>query len=66
MRILDNQAVLSLLRAEVKRAGGPLVWSRKTGIHRATVSKALHGRVAITKGILKALGLRITIVSEND
>jgi DNA-binding phage protein len=63
MRELDNRAVISLLRAEVKRAGGVMAWSKKQRIHRATISRALNGHSPPTKGIIKALGLRIIVVS---
>jgi DNA-binding phage protein len=64
MRQLEIEDVISLLRAEVKRAGGPAAWSRETGIHRTTISKVLCGLQAPTKGIISALGLRTIIVSE--
>jgi DNA-binding phage protein len=64
MRELDNDAVLSLLHADIKRAGGVVAWSNKHNIHRTTISKALSGRTPPTKGIIKALGLRIIVVSD--
>jgi hypothetical protein len=64
MRELDDQTVMSLLRAEVKRAGGTVAWSRNNGIHRTQTSKVLSGRQAITKGMIKALGLRVVVVSD--
>ena len=62
MRELTTQDVLSLLRRELKRAGGVEAWSAKVGIQRATVSRVLNGRQKPTKGIIKALGLRLIVV----
>jgi hypothetical protein len=64
MRELDNEAVLALLRTEVKRAGGTMAWARKHGINRTQTSKVLSGRQAPTKGMIKALGLRVVVVSD--
>ena len=42
-RHLDQNDVVSLLRKEIKLAGGQSAWSRKTGIHRSTVNRVLGG-----------------------
>jgi hypothetical protein len=64
MRVLEIEEVISLLRSEVKTAGGVSGWSRKTGIHRTTVSKVLAGLQPPSKSIIRALKLRIVFASE--
>jgi hypothetical protein len=59
---LEIDDVISLLRDEVTRTGGPAAWSRKTGIHRTTISKVICGLQSPTKGIISALGLRTVFV----
>jgi hypothetical protein len=65
MRELKNQEILALFRAEIKRAGGVGAWAAKNpSVHRTTVSKVLCGFQPLTKSIIKALGLRIIVVSD--
>jgi DNA-binding phage protein len=64
MRHLDVEDVISLLRSEVKRAGGQSPWGRKNGINRTTLNKVLNGLRPPTPSIIKALKLRIVFVSE--
>jgi DNA-binding phage protein len=58
MRILEFKDIIPLLRAEVQRAGGVSAWSKKTGVSRTIVSKALNNLKPPTKSIIKALRLR--------
>jgi DNA-binding phage protein len=62
-RQLNATGVLSLLRSEIKRAGGLSAWSLKTGIHRSVVSKVLHRRRPITQSVLGALDVRSALTS---
>jgi DNA-binding phage protein len=64
MRIFEVDDVISLLRYEVKRAGGQDAWGKKNGFHRTVVNKALNGERPPSTAILKALRLRVAIVSE--
>jgi DNA-binding phage protein len=64
VRILKIDDVISLLRAEIKRAGTIGAWAEKAGINRAVVSKVLSKDRPPTKGILRALKLRTVIVAD--
>jgi DNA-binding phage protein len=66
MRELDTAAIISLLRADIKRVGGVAVWSKKQRIDRTVVAKALSGSRPPTKRMIKALGLRIIVVSDGE
>ncbi len=55
MRTFELEDVIRLLRSQVKHAGGPTAWAKKTGIDRTTLSRVLHGHRPPTKAILKAL-----------
>jgi DNA-binding phage protein len=66
MRILELEDVVSLLRAEVQRAGGVSAWSKKTRVSRTIVSKALNNLKPPTKSIIKALKLRAVFVVSKD
>jgi hypothetical protein len=63
-RTLEVKDVVTLLRAEVRKAGGISAWCRKTGVHRTVVSRVLHNFQSPTKCIIKALKLRTVFVSE--
>jgi DNA-binding phage protein len=64
MRIVDRKDIVKLLRIEVEKAGGQAAWAKKTGVHRTLISKALHGAKPPTGSIIRALGLRIVVVSD--
>jgi hypothetical protein len=57
--LLDEKAVLRLLRDEIKCAGSTTAWANKTGLDRTMVSATINRRKPIAKSIIKALGLRI-------
>jgi DNA invertase Pin-like site-specific DNA recombinase len=59
---LDQNDVVSLLRKEIKQAGGQSAWSRKTGIHRSTVNRVLRGLLQPTKEMINTLNLRVVYV----
>jgi DNA-binding phage protein len=65
MRILEVSDVVSLLRYEIKRAGGQSAWARKTGIHRSEINKVINHQKPPSKTIIRALKLRMVVVS-ND
>ena len=66
MRILELKDVVSVLRAEVQRAGGVSAWSKKTGVNRTIVSKVLNDLRAPPKSMIKALKLRTVFVVSKD
>jgi hypothetical protein len=65
MRILEKRDVVALLRSEVKKAGGVIAWSNKTGVHRTTVSKVIGNHGPPTKSIIRALKLRTVFADES-
>jgi len=66
MRVFELEDVIDLLRAEVKRAGGQVAWSKKTGINRTRLNRVVNGHLPPTKTMLKALKLRTVFVSRSE
>jgi hypothetical protein len=64
MRILEQQDIVQLLRFEVERAGSQTAWARKHGLDRPIVNKVLHSAMPPTGSIIRALRLRIVVVSD--
>jgi hypothetical protein len=62
--VFELKDVISLLRSEVKRAGGQSEWARQTGISRPMLNKVLNGRKSPTMTIIAALKLRMVFVSD--
>jgi DNA-binding phage protein len=58
MRVLDNNDIVRMLSAEVRKAGSQEVWAKRAGIDRAFVSNVLHSRRQPTEKLIRALGLR--------
>jgi hypothetical protein len=65
VRIFEPEDVMSLLRFEIKQAGSQMAWAKQTGLDRPRLNSILNGRKPITPAIIKALGLRIAIVSDD-
>ena len=65
MRIFEPEDVLSLLRSEIERVGDQGAWARKAGLDQTALNKILNGRKPLTPSIIRALGLRIAIVSDD-
>jgi len=63
-RELQIKDVVRLLRSEIEKAGGQKAWAKKAGIERTIVNRALSGRRKPTMNILKALNLRMGILSD--
>jgi DNA-binding phage protein len=63
-RVFELKDVISLLRSEVKRAGGQAEWARQTGISRTMLNKVLNGHKLPAMTIIAALKLRIVFVSD--
>jgi hypothetical protein len=66
IRIFEPGDVMSLLRFEIKQAGSQQAWAEKTGVDRPRLNSALNGRKPITPSIIRGLGLRIAIVSDDQ
>jgi DNA-binding phage protein len=64
MHVLERKDILSMLRSEIERAGDQGAWAKKAGVHRSTLNKVLNGHQPPTKTIIRALKLRIVVVSE--
>src|ERR1700722_3816273 len=62
--VFELKDVISLLRFEVKQAGGQSKWARQTGISRTMLNKVLNGRKSPTLTIIAALKLRMVFVSD--
>src|SRR5437868_2382571 len=56
--VLNNDDVLDLLRAAVKRKGGQTAFAKDHGINRSNLNMVLHGKRPIGHAIADALGLR--------
>jgi hypothetical protein len=57
MRV-EPKDIITLLRAEVQKAGSVTAWANNASIDRAVVSAALHHKRSIPKRLIRALGLR--------
>jgi DNA-binding phage protein len=66
MRILEQKHIVQLLRSEVEKAGGQRAWAKKHGVHRTIVNKVMHKSLRPSGSIIRALGLRIIVVSDRD
>jgi DNA-binding response OmpR family regulator len=66
MVTLDTADVVQLLRSEIERAGGPIAFSKKAGVNRATVHKVLKGQKRPSKKIIDALDLRVVYAPKRD
>jgi hypothetical protein len=64
MRGLDTAAIISLLRADISRAGSVLAWAKKRRLDRTNVSRTLGGDRPPSRPIIEALGLRTIVVSD--
>ena len=66
MRILEQKHIVQLLQSEVEKAGSQRVWAKRHGIHRTIVNKTLQRLRPPSDRIIRALGLRIIVVSDRD
>jgi hypothetical protein len=65
IRIFESDDVISLLQFEIRQAGSQMAWAKKAGVDRPRLNRILNGRKPITPAIIRALGLRIAIVSDD-
>jgi len=56
--VLDDDDVVHLLRAAVKREGSQAAFAKSYGIDRCTINSILNGKRRISVTLLKAFGLR--------
>ena len=57
MRV-EPKDIITLLGAEIHKAGSITAWANNASIDRAVVSAALHYKRSIPKRLIRALGLR--------
>ena len=63
---LSKKNILTLLRKEIKSAGGQSEWCRQKRINRPQLNKVLNGRKPISPRILKALNITTIYVLDAD
>ncbi len=56
--VVDEDDVIHLLRAAVKREGSQIAYADHYGVDRAIISAVLSGRRRISGSLVKALGVR--------
>jgi hypothetical protein len=66
MVLLDAEDVLQLLRSEIERAGGPMAFSKRARVDRATVHRALMREIRLSRKIIRALDLRTVYVPKQQ
>jgi len=64
MRLLEQNDIVQLLRSEVEEAGGQTAWAKEHGLERTAVNKVMHRGRPPTEDIIRALGLRIVVISD--
>ena len=56
--VFNDDEVVQLLRVAVQRKENQTAFARRHGIERTRLNQILKGKKGVTRGILKALGLR--------
>jgi len=56
--VLDDDDVVHLLRAAVKREGSQAAFAKRYGLDRGTMNSILNGKRRVSATLLKAFGLR--------
>ena len=56
--VLDDDDVVHLLRAAVKRGGSQAAFAKRYGLDRGTMNLILNGKTLVSVTVLKAFGLR--------
>ena len=56
--VLDDDGVIHLLRAAVKREGSQAAFAKRYGLDRGTMNSILNGKRRVGATLLKAFGLR--------
>jgi transcriptional regulator with XRE-family HTH domain len=63
--VLDDDDIVHLLRAAVKREGSQAAFARRHGVDRGTMNSILNGKRRVTATLLKAFGLRKVYVIDD-
>jgi plasmid maintenance system antidote protein VapI len=66
MRVVEPKEAAELLCKATIEAGGQIKWSKKIGVARSEVNKAIHGKRPLSKKMVRALGLRVVYVRDGD
>ncbi len=59
---LTHDEVIERLRDHIAMAGSQIAMAQKTGVARSTISNVLAGRRKISPEVLRAIGVRRTMV----
>jgi len=63
--VLDDDDVVHLLRAAVKREGSQAAVAKRFGLDRGTMNSILNGKRRVSATVLKAFGLRKVYVIDD-
>ena len=63
--VLDDDDVVRLLRAAVKREGSQAAFAKRYGLDRGTMNSILNGKRRVNATVLKAFGLRKVYVIDD-
>lgn len=58
LHVLDDDDVVHLLRAAVKREGSQAAFAKRYGLDRGTMNSILNGKRRVSATLVKAFGLR--------
>jgi hypothetical protein len=64
--VLNDDDVIDLLKAAVKREGGQTAFAKRCDVNRTELNSILKGRRRITARLAKTLGLRRVYVVEEE
>ena len=65
LRVLDDDDVVHLLRAAVKREGSQAAFAKRYGLDRGTMNSILNNKRRVSATLLKAFGLRKVYVIDD-
>jgi hypothetical protein len=60
----DDDDVVHLLRAAIKREGSQVAFAKRYGVNRSYLNLVLSGKRSISQTVTKALGLRRVYIAE--
>jgi hypothetical protein len=63
---VEPKNIITLLRAEIQKAGSATAWANNASIDRTVVSAVLHHKRSIPKSLVRALGLRRALFLTNE
>ncbi len=62
--VFDDNEVVALLWAAVKREGGQSGFAKRHGVERGRLNRTLGGKLPVGRAVAKALGLRRVYTAE--